>query len=83
MDKIDQQAFDVGTILVLQIFEKPKHKELFRNKITTDRQLFKNFSMQIKNKAYLKVNSLVLYICLLEIMDKVSRNIFLWQEVEQ
>ena len=45
MDKIDQQAFDMGTILVLQIFEKPKHKELFRNKIITDRQFLKNSSM--------------------------------------
>lgn len=87
MDKIDQQAFDVGTILVLQIFQKPKHKELFRNKIITDGQFLKSSSMQIKNKDYSKVNLLILYMwyimmsafltgCLLEITGKASSDIF-------
>lgn len=48
MDKIDQQAFDMGTILVLEIFEKPKHKELFRNKIMTDLAIFQKFYANLK-----------------------------------
>lgn len=90
MDKIDQQAFDMGTILVLWIFEKPKHKELFRNKIITNMQFLKNSSMSVKNKAYSEVNLLILYMwyttmsafltgCLLEIIGKAFSNSFLRQ----
>lgn len=32
MDKINQQAFDMGTVLVLEIFGKPNTKELLKTK---------------------------------------------------
>ena len=31
MDKINQQAFDMGTVLVLEMFGKPNTKDLLRN----------------------------------------------------
>lgn len=37
MDKINQQAFDMGTILVLEIFGKPKHKRIILRPKTNDR----------------------------------------------
>ena len=53
MDKINQQAFDMGAVLVLEIYGKPKHKRFAQKlkKIVTDiLAISQNFLWGLKKK---------------------------------
>lgn len=61
MDKINQQAFDVGTVLVLEIFRKPNTRELLEMKESwlTYWQFLKISSMGIKKKKLFKYSKTI------------------------